>query len=625
MNDIITNGAYIKQRILSEINNASQCIYLAMAYFTDKEIATAIIGAKNRNVIVDIILSSNIQNDNVKLMLKEANIMVHAFETGDARGIMHHKFCLIDNKISINGSYNYSINASNNNVENIHVSDDTSIYSQFFTEFERLKYNIDNQIAVNTTAQISEVINEPIKATNIVDTFSLKLHNLVYSSSQINTEEYWKKGYETSKKSYGSIQIFKAEYENIKEEIKAFTTDDSLSNIKSTLTANISKAYESTKTNIEIERQEKIAMARKDGELENRQTTDKIASIQQDKTVLESGNQNTGEKGLLQINKEIETIKLERRTLEQSFTIKEFWGVGTILSIIGLVVLTYFLSIFFASAVYKVFFEENAIRALSETGVTPKIPQLIDANAIIKIFSTQGTLFGIFSTLFFLIPVLLTNLKIFGKENKFLFLFFLIIFDVVVSCMVAFNQDYIRCLLVGKDSTLQIWEVLIRGEFWLIFLFGSAPLFLTHYFIDYIAFAYKNSRREIVDADKNKKIYLLDKEMIDLNAVKESIAIRIKAIDEEIKESKTKITNLESGINNAHNQIEIKYTEMQKQIKSIFDDFNTRVTSGKIFTDVVLDSVISAYKTGFIEYLPEYYATEEVSNRVREIEQVTTK
>ena len=116
MNDIITNGTEIKRRIIFEINSARHCIYVAMAWFTDRDIAAAIIEAKNRNVTVDIILSSNAQNEIVKLMLRGANINVHAFETGDARGIMHHKFCLIDNKISINGSYNYSYNASNNTV-----------------------------------------------------------------------------------------------------------------------------------------------------------------------------------------------------------------------------------------------------------------------------------------------------------------------------------------------------------------------------------------------------------------------------------------------------------------------------------------------------------------------------
>lgn len=135
MNEIITNGVEIKQRIVAEINNAKQSIYLAMAWFTDRDIASSIIDAKNRGLTIDIILSSNSSNETVKLMLKGAKISVHAFETGDERGMMHHKFCLIDQKITINGSYNYSYNASNNNVENIQISDDPTTYRQFFSEF----------------------------------------------------------------------------------------------------------------------------------------------------------------------------------------------------------------------------------------------------------------------------------------------------------------------------------------------------------------------------------------------------------------------------------------------------------------------------------------------------------
>lgn len=627
MNDIITNGTEIKQRILSEINNASQSIYLAMAYFTDREIAMAIVGAKNRNVLVDIILSSNIQNDTVKLMLKGANIIVHAFETGDARGIMHHKFCLIDNKITINGSYNYSINASNNNVENIHVSDDSSTYSQFLSEFERLKYNIDNQIAVNITAQIPETKAQQIQPVNIIDTFSQQLHNLVYSSAQINTDEYRKKGYETSKRSQGSIEIFKAEHNNIEEEIKAFTTDDSLSNTKSVLSSNISIAFESTKTNLESEKQDKISVAKKDNELDKRQTVDKISGIQQEKSILESGNQNTGEKGLLQINKEIEKNKLERRALEQSFVVKKFWTVGTIMALLGLGIFVFYLSIFFASAVYKVFFEGNVIRASLEAGINPGLPQLVDANALIKIFRLQGALFGFIAALFFLIPIALSNLKIIGSENKLvntlLFWVGLLIFDILVSTMVAINTDEIKCLLVGQQSKLQIWEVIKHGDFWLIFVFGMFPLIITHYLIENITNAYQKSERELVDAEKARKIQYLDEEMIDLNSDKEAISKRIIEKEDAIKESREKITHIETEINSIQNQIESKYAELQKQIKMIFDDFNARIISGKIFTDVILDSVISAFKSGFIEFLPEFYSTEEVSNRVREIEQVS--
>ena len=624
MSDLITNGTEIKQRIISEINNAQHCIYLAMAYFTDREIAMAIVEANNRKVQVDIILSSNAQNETVKLMLKGAGISVHAFDTGDARGIMHHKFCLIDSKTSINGSYNYSLNASNNNVENIQVSDNVAIYSQFLTEFERLKYNIDNKIAVSEQSIMQENKIPEAQPMNIIDTFSKQLHSLVYSAAQIDTEKYKVDGYEKSKENLGNIDIFRTEYNTIKERIRTYATDEGLGNIKNVLASNISIAYESNKTNLENEKQEKINIVKRDNELENKQLNLKIDDLKQERSIFESGNPNTGQKGLLQINKEIEKNKLERNSLEQTFIIKKFWSIGTIFIVIGLVIFAFYLSIFFASAVYKVFFEGNVIRTSLEAGINPGLPQLVDANAIIKIFKLQGPLFGFVAALFFLIPVLLSNLKLLGSTNKWvngaMFWIGLVVFDVLVSTMVAINTDEIKSLLVGKVSTMQLWEVIKHGEFWLIFVFGMFPLFLTHFLIDNISNAYKNSRREIVDAEKNRKIQILDLEMIDLASDKESISALLKEKNIGIESLNEKRIRLETDINTIQTQIEAKYSELQKQIKAIYDDFSAKITSGQLFTEVILNSVIAAYKSGFIEYLPEFYASNEVGYRVKEID-----
>jgi hypothetical protein len=627
MNDLITNGTEIKQRIISEISNAQQCIYLAMAYFTDRDIAMAIVEAKNRNVIVDVILSSNAQNETVKLMLKGANISVHAFDTGDARGIMHHKFCLLDHKISINGSYNYSLNASTNNVENIQVSDDVAIYGQFLSEFDRLKYNIDNQIAVNEQAVLPQnKISEP-QQMNIIDTFSKQLHSLVYSAAQIDTEKYKANGYETSKDNKGNIDIFRTEYNTIKEEIRSYATDEGLGNIKNTLTSNISIAYESTKINLEAEKQEKLDIAKRDNELEDKQTNLKLDQLKEQKTILESGNANSGEKGLFQINNEIEKNRLEKNNLEQTFIVNKFWNIGTILVTAALSIFVFYLSVFFASAVYKVFFEGNVIRTSLESGINPGIPQLIDANAIIKIFKMQGPLFGLIASLFFLIPVLLSNLKLLGSEKKWLntllFIVGLVLFDIIVSTMVAMNTDEIKSLLIGKESTMKIWEVVLHGEFWLIFVFGMFPLILTHFLIDFLSKNYNNSRREFVDGEKNRRVQILEAEKIDLLSEKEKMVQLLDEKNSEIDTCKNKLLKIETDFNSIQTQIEHKYSELQKQIKAIFDDFSARITSGQLFTEVILNSAMTAYKSGYIEFLPEYYAPEEVTNRVKEIEEAT--
>lgn len=625
MNDIIINGTEIKQRIISEINNARQCIYLAMAWFTDRDIANAIIGAKNRNILVDIILSSNVQNETVKLMLKEVNISVHSFDTGDERGLMHHKFCLIDNRISINGSFNYSYNASNNNVENIQVSDDYATYKQLFAEFERLKYNIDNNIDVNITTQIKKNMPD-LQPTNLIDSFSQHLSNLVYMSAQFNTDEYKIRGHEESKESKGSIEIFKSEYLNIKEQISVYATDDSLSSKKNTLLNNVNNAFENKKAEIESDKQKEILASKNTNNLEKQHLSEKITELKSEKSILELGNSNTGEKGLLQTNKEIEKIKLEKDTLEQSFLLNKFWSLGTIFGLIGIALFAFYLSIFFSSAMYKVFFEGNIIRESLSAGITPKIPQIVDANAIIKIFKQQGTLFGIMSSFFFLIPILLSNLKLLGSKkewvNKLFFVVGLIIFDIIVSIMVAMNTDEIKCLLVGEDSQLQIWEVWKKGEFWLIFVFGMLPLIIAHFLIEYVTNAYKKSKKEIVDAEKANKLKSLELQMLELNSNKDLIQKRINEKESLISDVLTKIKSKEIEYNDLLNQIENKYSDLFKQLKSTYDDFVTKITSGRIFTDEILNSVVAAYKSGYVEYLPKYYADDEVTKRVHEIENI---
>ena len=625
MQDIITNGSEIKQRILSEINNAKACVYIAMAYFTDRDIANAIIEAKNRNVTVDIILSSNAQNEIVRLMFRDANISVHAFETGDARGIMHHKFCLIDNKISINGSYNFSYNASNNNVENIHVSDDSVVHDQLLMEFERLKENIDKNISVNAfnTKPINgEIRNAPI---NKIESFSGLLHNLVYSSAQINTEDYKKKGYEKSKESFGHVDILRVEYNNIKEELRVYTTNDNLGSLKNIMVSNIANAYETSCASIEYDRNAELSMLKKEHEIESRYLNERMNMLKQEKVYLEIGNDQTGERGLVQGNRDLEKNKLEQSNLEQAFVLKKFWSVGTVIALLGLIILSFYLSMFFASAIYKVFFEGNVIQKSLEAGINPGLPQLVDANAVLKIYKQQGTLFGIMAMLFFLIPILLSNLELLGSQKKWVnnlsFWVGVLIFDVVVSTMVAINTDEIKSLLVGNQSRMELWEVIKHGEFWLIFVFGMIPLIITHYLITNIENAYKKSSKELFNAEKAHRMHILEKELIELISEKDSLSNKIRDKQDLIKENQDQIHAYELKTNTVEDLISGKYALLRNQVTSIYEEIKSRIITGKIFTEEIIESVISAYKSGFIEYLPEYYAESEVTKRVKEIEE----
>jgi len=73
-------------------------------------------------------------------------------------------------------------------------------------------------------------------------------------------------------------------------------------------------------------------------------------------------------------------------------------------------------------------------------------------------------------------------------------------------------------------------------------------------------------------------------------------------------------------LNSKVDEIVTKYSDLTKQIKDIYDQYSSKIISGQIFTDEILNSVLSAFKSGFIKFLPEYFAPSEVANRVNEIE-----
>jgi hypothetical protein len=623
MNDLITIGSEIKSRIINEVSKSTECINLAMAWFTDKDIAKAIIDANNRGVKVEVILSSNQQNDTVRKLFEENGVKVYAFETGDSRGIMHHKFCLIDNKTTINGSFNYSYNASTNNVENILVSDDLKTFTQFIDEFERLKYNINHKLDLENNNMIPESI-EVKSNVNPIEEFRSQLHHLVFSSTELDTESYKRRGYEKSKENLGHIDIFRTEFDRIKEEINVFATDESLGSKKQLLRSNIANAYENSKAKMQNDKQTQLETISRNFEIEVKQTTNNLFELKEEKNILESGNQNTGDDGLLIINKKIEKINLEKTNLEQSLIVKKFWNVGTCLSLGALFIFGFYLSIFFASALYKLFFEGNKIRNAVDAGLTPSSPPIVEANAIPIIFSEHGIIFGIVATLFFLIPILLSNIELFGKQKEWIknlsFWSGILIFDILVAMMIAINKNYIDSLLNGGDTNFKIWQVFTKGEFWLIFVFGMLPLIITHYIITYLSKSYKYSQPGLIDSEKTNAIHFKDIELIELNAKRQDILNKIEEKEQRIKENKSRLNQIEININHQNNQIEDNFSNYSNQIKFIFDEFNSRIISGQIFTEDILRGIISAYKSGYIDFFPEYFSGPEIANRVREIE-----
>ena len=130
----------IRFEILSLLEHAEKEVLIAMAWFTSAELFDALISCLKRNVKVELVLLDNAIN--YMYYAPDFNELINAggvLRIADSSvGFMHHKFCVIDNKIAITGSYNWTYYAETRNIENIVITDNPVIVNCFSTEFNRL-------------------------------------------------------------------------------------------------------------------------------------------------------------------------------------------------------------------------------------------------------------------------------------------------------------------------------------------------------------------------------------------------------------------------------------------------------------------------------------------------------
>ena len=118
------------KNVISELKNAKSEVYIAIYSFTNREIAKAIRDSAKNGVKYKIIFDeqSNIDNDKSQIgyLAKLKNVKVCTLKgkskNGKYYGIMHNKLALIDNRLIILGSANWSKSAFEINYENLLIS-----------------------------------------------------------------------------------------------------------------------------------------------------------------------------------------------------------------------------------------------------------------------------------------------------------------------------------------------------------------------------------------------------------------------------------------------------------------------------------------------------------------------
>lgn len=131
----------LRNIILQNLETASGSVQIAVAWFTDVRLFKKLLELQSKGVKVELIITNHQFNheskNNYSLIQENGGVFI---KIGGDYNTMHHKFCIVDHRILLQGSFNWTRKANDSNNETLLViKDDGQAINEFAEEFERLK------------------------------------------------------------------------------------------------------------------------------------------------------------------------------------------------------------------------------------------------------------------------------------------------------------------------------------------------------------------------------------------------------------------------------------------------------------------------------------------------------
>jgi len=127
----------IQSQIIEQLKNAKFSIWVAVAWFTDKDLMRELYNKKKEGLNVRLVVIDDAINKEYGFEYEKYFETKRVKPKGIYENIMHHKFCIIDFKTVIHGSYNWTNKARWNN-ETISIDFGREIAEKFAIEFINL-------------------------------------------------------------------------------------------------------------------------------------------------------------------------------------------------------------------------------------------------------------------------------------------------------------------------------------------------------------------------------------------------------------------------------------------------------------------------------------------------------
>ncbi len=622
--DILTNEQIfpaIKNLLLS----ATREIIVVVAWFTDRELLDILCNKQQEGVAVKLIVADSEINNKLDFSsLSSLGAVVSKIgQTG--WGVMHHKFCIVDSKVAIHGSYNWTVNAKNNNQESITIIKDINM-------IDKLKGMYKSIIAEKTGKVEDLVMSNP---NSHQENESEKV--MVENKTKPNKVEF-----ETILDQLIESEIYNFDRNKFKQE--GFHRATSTSGDHKILSNTLDTLYAEFLNSLDIASEKKESIITQMNGLKNRKIAELIMEkddqlyrldIKQ-KSKEDEIDRNINEKSSCKLEKEAEKKKIletliphqhesigtcEKEIMDLDIEYKKtkvYWG--SILPALVLAIISFcYVVLFYSSAAYILLYSVADAKQVEMSGGLPIPTDIFDPQAFVKASEKGGTAIA-FMVLFVIIPLGLGVLKkCFDNVTRaktafnYLGIFAVDGFIAYKVTKAIYEQNY---LTGATDEKWELQHVFFDENFYLVLVLGALAIFLFKFSFEKI-YTYFEERNENVVMKNNKvKIQSLKSQVIASKQKIKDLEASLIDLDLEINKANSEILNLTSDKSKNIDTAEIERSNINRRadvekanLEDVLTIYEARINNNNIaYSNTALTDRVNTFVEGWTDYLHDTFS-----------------
>jgi hypothetical protein len=483
---VISDNEQIFEAIRVNLEAAQREILVATSWFTDYELFQILIAKRKAGVQVELILSDNQENTKLdfNLLAESGANVVRVKNVG--YGIMHQKFCIVDRRIAMHGSYNWSVNARKNNHESIILTDHPETVNSLvktFVEIKERATGIFNGVSIDTLPKSSKEEESTTKLSvgngDAMQEFSKVLDSMIASEvSHFDRTILRSQGYERSQENHGNAQVLMKALDSV---YAAFINDiNVVEDKKKRLIAKVEEQKERTiesyreKTEIlvkQLEAESQVAVMAAAKEVD--QIRSEQSNLKKEIEVIDSIT-------IPHVDGQESSLKTEISELVIANAkpgLKLFEFVPLVLLFGSLLIYVFF---FYSSAAYILIFSERDAVAYGMMNIRQPPPEVFNSDALF-IVGEKGVVATLFVVFFVSIPISFSFIPF--SQNKFVSYFISIVLgaivvDTFIAYKVASSIHEIKYLQGAVDNHWELSMMWKEPNFYLVFICGAFGLVL---------------------------------------------------------------------------------------------------------------------------------------------------